>query len=174
VAAAAESRKWAGPSARQLGLLLLLFLWPAGCNPLRGCVESRFELEGSSRLPRWFDVDISAEARQHWLAMSYYSGPLSEYVDNTVFHLYRSGGGLVRSVTGRHCWHPATRSTERPDGTYEAPADPHYIVVTVSGVTEVIRHDGMNNRFAISDDPALIEQAVRSVAAGQCRGSPSD
>jgi hypothetical protein len=65
---------------------LLHFLWPAGCTPLRGCAASHFELEGASRLPRWFDVEISPEVRQHWLAMSYYSGPLSEHVDNTVFY----------------------------------------------------------------------------------------
>lgn len=165
-------RRWRGPSVRQLGLLLLLFVWPAGCNPLRGCAESHFELESASRLPRWFDVEVSPEARQHWLAMSYYGGPLPEHVDNTVFYLHRSGGGLVQTITGKRCWHPKTRTTADPDGPSNPQADSDYVVVTVNGLTEVIQHNGTNNRFAISDDPVLIDQALRSVAARECRRSP--
>jgi hypothetical protein len=37
---------------------------------------------------------------------------------------------------------------------------------------EVVAHPGMNDQFAISDDPLIVKQARESAAKGECRHEP--
>jgi hypothetical protein len=48
---------------------------------------------------------------------------------------------------------------------------PHYVIITVDGVTEVAEHN-KDDRVAFTDDPDVIRQAVDSVRRGECRGTP--
>lgn len=103
--------------------------------------------------------------------MGYFVPPAD--IDNAVVELRRLDGRRVRTVTGRSCWHPATRWRTLPDGSPEAAPYPHYGIVTVDGVTEVVEHRP-DDRFAITDDAELVRMALESIARGECRREPDD
>lgn len=147
-------------------------LSPVGCNPARGCVESSFQLRANSRLPRWFGDEVSRAGRSEYSVEMSYFVPLMD-IDNAVIELRRPDGRRVRTITGKSCWHPATRWTKLPDGSFQAAPDPHFVIVTAGGVTDVVEHRS-GPGFGMSDDPEILRQALESVARGECRGQPDN
>jgi hypothetical protein len=141
----------------------------AGCNPLRGCVESEFVLSPASRLPRWFTESTNANRNEFEVELYYYAPPAPDLINNTVISMRDRSGRTIETVTGNSCWHPATTWTPNGDGSFTPAAYPHYVIVTVRGAMEVVEHPGMTNQFLVSDDPAVVQQARDSLARGECR-----
>lgn len=154
---------------RHVVLAVILF---AGCNPLRGCVEAEFVLSPASRVPRWFRQTSSASRNEFEVELYYYVPPAPDLINNTVILMRDRSGRTIETVTGNSCWHPATRWTPNGDGSFTPAPYPHYIIVTVRGAMEVIEHPGMTNRFLVTDDPSVLQQARDSLARGECRREP--
>ena len=93
-------------------------------------------------------------------------------MNNTVISMKDRHGRTLQTVTGASCWHPATRWTPKGDGTFTPAPYPHYLIVTVDGMMEVVAHPGRNALFAISDDQGVIQEARESIAKGECRDAP--
>jgi len=102
----------------------------------------------------------------------YYAPPAPDLIDNTVISMRHRSGRTIETVTGPSCWHPATRWTPNRDGSFTPAPYPHYIIVTVGGAMEVIEHPGMTNRFRVSDELSVVQQARDSLARGECRREP--
>jgi hypothetical protein len=150
-------------------LALILF---AGCHPLRGCVESQFVLSPTSRLPRWFTSPQGSSRNELTVDLSYYVPPAPDLINNTVISMRDRNGRTIQTVTGNSCWHPATKWTSNRDGSFTPAPYPHYIIVTVNGVMEVIEHPDRTNQFRVSDDASVAQQARNSLAKGECRREP--
>ena len=87
-----------------LGLIICVL---AACSPIRGCVESNFELAPESRLPKWVQVPASAKRADVSVELEYYVPP-SQRIDNTVF-IVGIKGQSSSTFTARHWWHPRTK-----------------------------------------------------------------
>jgi hypothetical protein len=151
---------------------LLVALLFTSCSPIRELVGTTFDLAADSRLPGWFAVPAGATRADVRVTLTYYPPLLPS---DSVLELRDSNGRALASARGPHCWHPASwrpawnaRSAE-----YVAPDlnDPKYIIVTVSGVTEVLIHR-YSSTFRVIDDATLIAQAKESLAKGECRKAP--
>jgi hypothetical protein len=148
--------------------LLLLTLLLVACSPLRGCVESQFRLAPDSRLPAWFSLPADRKRSDLTVTLTYWT-----YGDNAEFELIDPrSGATIRDVSGPSCWHPATRYTQKPDGRFEPPGGPEYVIATVRGVTDVVEHDEQNDVFRMAEDEAILREAKESIARGECRHEP--
>ena len=151
--------------------ILVLTCLIVSCSPMRGCLESHFELASESRLPKWLSVPAGASRTDVKMALLYYTS-LSSDVDNTVFELTLAGQ-RVHEITGKHWWHPRTaKQLDLYYATEPRPAfpDPSYVITEVDGVIDVIehRHREQNARdplvalFWMADDPKILKEAVES------------
>src|SRR5437879_13303574 len=93
-----------GNRGRFLALTALLV---ASCSPIRGCVESQFELAPESRLPRWVPVPAGYSRSDLVLEAYYYVPPFP--VDDTVFVLRSHDGRKLRDLSGKQWSHPRTQ-----------------------------------------------------------------
>jgi hypothetical protein len=151
---------------------VLLATLCAACRPVRGCAESHFVLAAESRLPRWFTLPPGVVRSDVEVGLSYWVSLTPGLANDTVITVRNRQGRTLQTVTGNSCWHPETRWTPKGDGTFTPAPYPHYMIVTVNGVMEVVSHPGRNDLFAISDDQAVVTEARESVAKGECRHSP--
>jgi hypothetical protein len=141
----------------------------AACQPVHGCVDGRFELAPDSRLPRWFTLP-SADRKDIQVELLYRSSPGSGL--RVVFVMQGLDGRPIDRATGGMCWHPATHWTPNPDGAFVPVPYPHYVIVSVRGVVEVIEHVGLRNLFAVSDAGPVVEEALAAIERGECRHLP--
>jgi hypothetical protein len=128
---------------------LLPLLLIAACSPLRGCVESRFEMAPDSRIPHWFSLPPSA---MHSARSTYYTR------DDAQVEFF-ADGKKIAEVFGQSCWHPVMESRRADNGSFTTGTGPNYTYIRAKGILEVIEHSG-GPVFRISDDPALISAAV--------------
>lgn len=167
--------KWSGVGStrkRAVRMVALLCL-VAACSPVRGCVESDFELAPESRLPNW--VQLAAGVRREDVSLDlYYYAPPFRAVDDTVFVL-RVKGQPNRTSSGRQWWHPRTkRQLDAFYATEPRPEFPHpsYVVVEVNGQIDVIEHRGYREQnrdpsralFWMTGDPTILREALESRA----------
>jgi hypothetical protein len=126
------------------------------CGPGSGFVEAGYELAPESRLPRWFG-EVSAKYDRKDLAVKvrFYS-PIFP-VDNVEVDLVDRSGRILSHATGRSFEHPV--SQERRAKANDLPVFPHWDVVIVTGVMEVLEFKGRSNLVDVSDEPALVESA---------------
>ncbi len=158
--------------ARQLRLTLLLTCLVAACHPTRGCSESQFALETTSRLPLWLDLPAGVERSGVDVELWYWT-PITNVDDVTVYVKDRNGRSIF-NLTGKSCWHPATHW---PDGGPVAP-DPHYVILIVGGIVDVAEHfsrpDQVGDAWKMTDSEKILAVAKESVARNECRGSPDN
>ena len=83
-------------------------------------------------------------------------------------------GRPIDRTTGDMCWHPATQWTANADGAFVPAPYPHYMIVSVRGVVEVIEHVALRGFFTVSDAPAVVDEARASIERGECRQLPDD
>jgi hypothetical protein len=85
-------------------------------------------------------------------------------------------GRSLASATGQMCWHPAMRDKINDRGGLGADSYPHYIILTVHGITEVVEHR-RDSFFSVTDDPTLVAQAnedeVGDLQPGEQRPTPA-
>jgi hypothetical protein len=133
---------------------LLPLLLVVACSPLRGCVESQFELAPGSRLPRWFSVPSPGSNVNVKLTFYTPGDPLIElFVD----------GKEVSAVSGPYCWHPVMDAKRNERGGFKV-GGPDYMYIRAKGIIEVLEFPG-GPVFRVSDDPALMSAAL---AAKRC------
>jgi hypothetical protein len=159
--------QWAAAQLKRISLLLILLF--AACNPIRGCPESHFTLMTDSRLPRWFLLPSGYVRDDVTVELRYYVPPLS--VDDVVMALVdRRHGQTLSKVTGRACWHPQIDTIKRSlQGGFERGSEPRYTIVRAAGLVEIIDHPIPGPMFRITDDPALVKEAIDSLQRGECR-----
>ena len=149
-------------------LCVLLF---ASCNPMRGCPASEFVLRPDSRLPKWFSLPAGRSRDDVDLRLTYYT--TQGVMDDAVMELVDQNGRSLASATGQMCWHPAMRDKTNDHGGLGQNSYPHYIILTVHGMTEVVEHR-RDSFFSVTDDPTLVVQANESMSKGECRKEPSE
>jgi len=158
-------------SARRTFLFLAVVL-TAACNPVRGCIESKFALSPKSRLPHWLTLQGGLSRNDVDVELRYWGSPFD--VDDAEFIMRDLKGNRINRVLGRSCWHPKTCWTPNGDGSFTPAPLPHYIIVTVDGVIEVISHPVLGPVFEVNDDPEVVRQARESLAKGECRKEPDN
>jgi hypothetical protein len=139
---------------------VLLMLLLVGCSPLRGCVESEFEMEPDSRLPRWFPSPPSGADVKVELTLYTNGDALMELFVN---------GKQTSAVSGPSCWHPIMASKRNANGGLNPGSEPFYTYIRANNILEVIEFPHPNPAFRVSDDPSLIAAAT---AEKNCRRNP--
>jgi len=139
----------------------------AACSPIRGCVESNFELAPDSRLPAWFRLGSNVSRADVTVDLFYWTSGDAEFDLKDL-----RSSKTIGHVIGRSCWHPATRYTRKSDGTLMAPEGPLYKIATIGGVVDVMEHTRLNNVFRMASDPSIIDEARQSISRGICRREP--
>ena len=160
------------PDHAKRRFVLLVLVLCAACQPVHGCVERRFELARDSRLPRWFTAPPGTDRKDIQVELVYRSSPVSRL--HAEFVLLGPDGRTIDRATGVMCWHPDTQWTANPDGAFVPAPNPHYVIVSVRDVVEVIEHVGLRGLFTVSDAPAVVEEARASIERGECRQLPDD
>jgi hypothetical protein len=129
-------------------LVLVLVL----AHILSGCVESRFELDSKSRLPKWFEVPEGMSRDKLKLTMDYYI-----YSDGgvAVFKLYDENGDKLKKIEGKTGLYPIQLKNP-PHGFPEG--YPLYEIVDVNGVKDIVEHRERNNVFHMTDNPVVWEE----------------
>jgi hypothetical protein len=150
-------------------LLLLATVVIVSCNPMRGCPESKFILAPESRLPKWFSVPAWKSRSDLNVTLTYYIGGARG--DDAVMELSDRSGHSLGSFSGQMCWHPAMHEKTNAEGGLDPDSFPHYVFVTVKGITEVLEHI-RGPVFYVVDDQALKAQAIQSVSKVECRKEP--
>jgi hypothetical protein len=147
------------PKMMKSKLLFTISLLIVACSPIRGCVESEFNLAPDSRLPKWFSLSGGFSRDQVSVRLTYYTPPVA--VDDTVLELVDRNGAILSKVTGQHCWHPVMNNKRNEYGGFTAKSYPLYVYVRANGLIEVIEHTP-GAAFRITDDPVLVKQALGS------------
>jgi hypothetical protein len=153
-----------------ISVLFLICLITA-CDPVRGFLESRFELAPESRLPKWVQVPSGMSRADVKVELFYYSPPAPN-IDDTVLKL-RFGKGRPQTITGKHWYHPRTdKELDKYYATEPRPAhpDPSYVVVVVNGIVDVIEHrdreqnarDPSKALFWMCDKPDILQEGIES------------
>jgi hypothetical protein len=156
-------------SPRALVLVALLF---ASCNPLRGCVESYFELQTDCRLPRWFSVPAGMTRTDVKVTLSFVTGLFG--LDNMVTRLEDSHGRTLATVTGRSCPHPEGDAVQRNESGGFSGETPRYTIMVTQDAFEVFDFRDKSKGVRVSDDPAVVTQASDKVRRGECRQEAQD
>ena len=125
-----------------LGAILL-----SACNPMRGCVESNYQLSPESRLPKWLLLPPGVSRENASVKLAFYAPPLSS-ADNVDVDLVDRAGHRLAHATGRAITHPRSSDTS----TY-------WRIIIVNGVMEVLEFRPVNDVFHVTDDAALVQQA---------------
>jgi hypothetical protein len=122
-----------------------------------GNVEADFTLARESRLPCWF----SAVGRQ---LPNDAVVKLIEYTDGSArMTLYRQAsvnvfgvhGTKQSEVVGDLRWHPATLAKQNNSGALDENSYPHYMIMSVGKVFEVLEFKQMGPVFYVTDDPKV-------------------
>jgi hypothetical protein len=131
---------------------LLFVLLLASCHPVRGFLESEFNLSPDSPLPAWYPKLPDGYKREDvTIRMQYYT-PLF-HVDDTVFIVESGWWRTLYKGTGKSEHHPKYWAWAQKD--WPARANPGYVNVTIDGKTEIIEHKKMEPIFHISNEEAV-------------------
>jgi hypothetical protein len=130
-----------------------------GCSPIRGCMESEFTLEDSSRLPKWVSLPQGTSRDTVTVRLRYYVPPVP--VDNTEIALMRKNGSVISETTGMVCWHPVMKQKKNQFGGFDPDSYPHYVYIRVGSQLDVIEHK-RGPQFRVSDDPTLFKAAIEA------------
>jgi len=129
-------------TVRSIALISLLL---NACSPMRGCLESEFDLAVESRLPRWFQLppnvsrtDVGVKLKD-WTAI-WNTGPAGEFIMAD-----KHGKQLGDVIT------EFRRLPSSPQGL----SYPQYWTASTSGVIEVIEFKRVEPLFYVSDDPTI-------------------
>ena len=150
---------------KRLNLSILILVLGTACNPMRGFVESEFELTNDSRLPRWFSVPPGRSRDDVTVTLRYYT-----FHSVVLWLVDRESGRTLSKVSGSDCWHPEIdRHLRNAAGGFDPGNRPSLTVVRVGGAMEVFDHPPMTSRFRVVDDPLLVQEAAESLNRGECR-----
>ena len=129
--------------------VLILFI------TLTGCLEASFELDSSTRPPKWFDMPTEMKRSDLRVTMDYHSTfSGGEYVfkfynKNKFFKLQKISVTTNEQPTIR------TKALKNSSGKY-----PAYNVITVNGITDVVERRKMEPIFYMTDDPKVWKELV--------------
>ena len=135
-----------------LRILIIIFgvLLLGGCHPVRGFLESEFELSPDSRLPVWFESQDSAHSRENTMVvLRYYTSPFD--VDDSVLILNNKYGLSTATMTGTISRHPSTVQA-RESCRKLSSVHPSYVIFTAQGKSEIIEHRKMEPIFYVTDE----------------------
>jgi hypothetical protein len=119
------------------------------CLPLfaiSGCgffPESSFDLAPDSRLPKWFAVPPGLTRSQVTARMDYYNSAWGS--GSATFRLLGPNGDVLAKASGALKEHD-------PNARFSYPA---YEVITINGVTDIVKHLKMEPLFYVTDDPSV-------------------
>lgn len=137
--------------------LVIVCLTTIGCS-----VQSEFRLAEQSRLPKWFASYEQERQKGAVVDLTVYTDStvsMEMYwpADTTILFWPRRGDSIAR-VNGDLRLHPREESSRIPGGGFFS--TPRYWVVTIDGVVEVLDLPEREPVFSITDDEALVQQAI--------------
>ena len=132
--------------------LLIMLLFLAACSPLRGCVESEFQLAPESRLPKWFQIPEGLSRQDVSVTITYYTSGKAKIILLGPGPDYK----VLDEVIGSIRWHPLTE--KRGFTKY-----PRYSYLKVKDIEELIEHRWHGNILYVVDYPEVTEQNDRVV-----------
>ena len=134
----------------RLSTLIVGVILLSGCHPMRGFLESEFDLSGDSRLPIWFASQERDQSREEFrVILRYYTSPFE--VDDSVLALKNKYGLTIATVTGTHEWHSNTLQVREKCSKLSS-VRPSYVVFTAEGKSEIIEHRKMEPIFYVVDE----------------------
>ncbi len=104
--------------------------------------ESEFNLADDSRLPKWVSLPPEVKREQIEVTLDYYTTPAVK------IKIRNKNTSAERTLKGE-----LLRSN--PTGPY-----PHYSVIRVNGVIDIVEHRAMEPIFYMTDDPVEWQNAV--------------
>ncbi len=123
-----------------------------GCNPVRGFLESEFDLATDSPLPPWYSsVPSGYQRRDLKIHISLYTTILP--VDNAVFTVTDKEGEILFERSGENQWHPKYWVWAQKD--WPARAHPAYSIMEIAGQSAVVEFRRMEPIFYISNEAAV-------------------
>jgi len=129
---------------------VILSILLSGCHPMRGFLESRFELSADARLPVWFKTQLNTYSRDNLTLVLRYYTPLFD-VDDSVLTLELKDGTSIATVTGRNFWHPKTIEV-KDNCSKRSRVWPVYVIFTVQDKSEILQFRKMEPKFYVSDE----------------------
>lgn len=131
-------------------------------SALTGCIESKFTLDGESRLPRWFTLGEGVRRSDVSVTITYYTP--DETGEDALVELVDSHGRVLSHITGQFCWHPSMAAKRNKHGGFHTDAYPMYGYVRTKKGIEVLEHRVAGPLLWVSDDPLLRKQAEESTS----------
>jgi hypothetical protein len=123
---------------------------------LTGCLESEFELAESSKLPKWIVLPDGIERKDITVNLSYYTD--SDF--KLVLHKKGSSGlTTLQTIEGTSEHHPEYWAWANED--WPARSHPGYVILSVSGETEIVEHRKMEPIFYVSNQQ-VVENTIRA------------
>jgi hypothetical protein len=142
---------------------LLMVVLCVSCCAVTGCIESSFQLAGSSRLPQWITIPSGLTRKDVSVTMNYYSNPFGPDVK---FLEKDKNGRILSKVSGKTRGCPL-QGKNPPPGVEPGRGYPGYVVITVDGITEIIEHKKMEPLFYVNDDPIVRNESFAELAKPQ-------
>jgi hypothetical protein len=133
-------------------LLFFLALTISG-SAIVGCEyfpESTFVLANESRLPKWITLPPGQTRTDVSIRMSYYIKP---WGSSATFILQDTKKRILTKVDGKVKGKEPIQLKNPPQGFPHG--YPAYEVITVNGITEIIKHRKPEPIFYVTDDPAV-------------------
>ena len=133
---------------KRLGLIVAVCISAFGMS---GCVESNFRIASESRLPRGLAIPPGITRADVSATVDFYTS------DQAKFILRDKAGREIGMVVGHiegTPWHLRT-----PPQGYE-PGYPHYILIVINGVTEIMEHRRPGDILNLTDDPGIREELL--------------
>lgn len=125
-------------------LLMIFFIMTLGCDARYGVMESEFSLAQDSCLPKWFVLTKSHNREDVMVTLAYYRKVYRPIAVITVKS--STSKETVFEMAGDFRAHPINEKRE---------GYPHYYIVTINNLVEIVEHRQMEPIFYINDDPLL-------------------
>lgn len=142
-------------SLRRTAKQLLIVALCVSCCAVTGCIESSFQLAGSSRLPKWIAIPQGLTRKDVSVTMNYYVGLFSRTAE---FIEKDKNGRILSKASGKVRGLCPLQLKSPPPGS--VPGYPKYEVITVDGITEIIEHREMEPIFYVNDDPTIRKELL--------------
>ena len=133
---------------KRLGLIVAVCITACGMS---GCVESNFRIASESRLPRGLAIPPGLTRADVSATVDYYT------LGQAKFILRDKNGREIGRVTGHTEGNPLHLRT--PPQGYE-PGYPHYILIVINGVTEIMEHRRPDDILYLTDDPGIRDELL--------------
>ena len=118
---------------------------------MSGCVESYFRIASESRLPQGLAIPPELTRADVLATVDFHTSDMAKFI------LRDKSGREIGMVVGRIKGTPLHLRT--PPQGYES-GYPHYILIVINGVTEIMEHRRPDDILYVTDDPGIREELL--------------